>query len=159
MPDKREIRGPIRVGIVGLGNWARYGPPRLPPNHTSSRYTWMDCRRNAKRLFHDFAVVSGRMPTQDRRIPMSDGAGVLEAVGEGVENLAVGDHVVSCFFPLWQGGPAAIADFSTTPGDGVDGHAREGVVRLTSWFAHAPKGYTHVEAATLTTFSRSIHAV
>jgi hypothetical protein len=25
MPDKREIRGPIRVGIVGLGNWAKYG--------------------------------------------------------------------------------------------------------------------------------------
>jgi predicted dehydrogenase len=25
MPDKREIRGPIRVGIVGLGNLAKYG--------------------------------------------------------------------------------------------------------------------------------------
>jgi NADPH:quinone reductase-like Zn-dependent oxidoreductase len=101
--------------------------------------------------FHDFAVVSGRMPTQDGRIPMSDGAGVVEAVGEGVREFAVGDHVVSCFFPLWQDGPAAIADFSTTPGDGVDGYARERVVRPVSWFTHAPKGYTHVEAATLTT--------
>jgi NADPH:quinone reductase-like Zn-dependent oxidoreductase len=101
--------------------------------------------------FHDFAVVSGRIPTQDGRIPMSDGAGVVEAVGEGVEEFAVGDHVVSCFFPLWQDGPAAIADFSTTPGDGVDGYAREKVVRPASWFTHAPKDYTHVEAATLTT--------
>jgi NADPH:quinone reductase-like Zn-dependent oxidoreductase len=101
--------------------------------------------------FHDFAVASGRMPTLDGRIPMSDGSGVVEAVGEGVEDFAVGDHVVSCFFPLWQDGPAAIADFSTTPGDGIDGYARERVVRPASWFTHAPKGYTHVEAATLTT--------
>ncbi|HWM66484.1 MAG TPA: NAD(P)-dependent alcohol dehydrogenase [Steroidobacteraceae bacterium] len=101
--------------------------------------------------FHDFAVVSGRIPTQDGRIPMSDGAGVVEAVGEGVKELAVGDRVVSCFFPSWQDGPAAIADFATTPGDGVDGYARERVVRPASWFTHAPKGYTHVEAATLTT--------
>jgi len=101
--------------------------------------------------FHDFAVVSGRIPTQDGRIPLSDGAGVVEAVGEGVEEFAVGNHVVSCFFPSWQDGPAAIADFSTTPGDGVDGYARERVVRPASWFTHAPKGYTHAEAATLTT--------
>jgi NADPH:quinone reductase-like Zn-dependent oxidoreductase len=100
--------------------------------------------------FHDYAVVSGRIPAQDGRIPMSDGAGVVEAVGEGVEEFAVGDHVVSCFFPLWQDGPATIADFSTTPGDGIDGYARESVVRPASWFTHAPKGYSHAEAATLT---------
>ena len=32
---------------------------------------------------HDYGVVSGRMPTVDGRIPMSDSAGVVEAVGEG----------------------------------------------------------------------------
>lgn len=101
--------------------------------------------------FHDFAVVSGRIPTRDGRIPMSDGAGLVEAVGEGVKEFAVGDPVVSCFFPLWQDGRATIADFATTPGDGVDGYARERVVRPASWFTHSPKGYTHAEAATLTT--------
>src|SRR3546814_2425957 len=34
--------------------------------------------------FHDFAVVAGMIPTVDGRIPMSDGAGTVEAVGEGV---------------------------------------------------------------------------
>ncbi len=101
--------------------------------------------------FHDYGVVSGRMPTEDGRIPMSDGAGEVEAVGEGVTEFERGDHVVSGFFPMWQDGEAAVADFKTTPGDGVDGYAREAVVRPATWFTHAPKGYSHVEAATLTT--------
>ena len=72
-------------------------------------------------------------------------------MGEGVTEFAPGDPVVSGFFPLWQDGEAAVADFKTTPGDGVDGYAREYVVRPATWFTHAPKGYSHAEAATLTT--------
>lgn len=101
--------------------------------------------------FHDYSVASGMMPTADGRIPMSDGAGVVDAVGEGVEEFAVGDRVVSTFFPTCLDGPARVGDFSTTPGDGVDGYARELVVRPTTWFTHAPAGYSHAEAATLTT--------
>ncbi|UVF21591.1 NAD(P)-dependent alcohol dehydrogenase [Microvirga terrae] len=101
--------------------------------------------------YHDYGVVSGRMPTRDGRIPMSDGAGVIEAVGEAVTEFAVGDHVVSCFFPGWLEGPPAVSDFSTTPGDGVDGYAREAVVRPATWFTRAPEGFSHAEAATLTT--------
>lgn len=101
--------------------------------------------------YHDYGVASGSMPTADRRIPMSDGAGVVEAVGEGVEEFRVGDAVVSTFFPHWLDGPARVGDFATVPGDGVDGYARELVVRPAHWFTHAPKGYSHAEAATLTT--------
>lgn len=101
--------------------------------------------------FHDYGVVSGAMPTEDGRIPMSDGAGVVEAVGEGIDEFAVGDAVVSTFFPHWLDGPARVGDFTTTPGDGVDGYARERVVRPASWFTRAPRGYSHAEAATLTT--------
>ncbi|MCM0612918.1 NAD(P)-dependent alcohol dehydrogenase [Marinobacter sediminum] len=101
--------------------------------------------------FHDYAVVSGAIPTKNGRIPMADGAGVVEATGEGVSEFKVGDHVVSTFFPHWLDGPAPIDNFSTTPGDGQDGYAREQVVRPTNWFTHAPKGYSHAEAATLTT--------
>lgn len=101
--------------------------------------------------FHDLGVVTGRLPTVDGRIPMSDGAGIVEATGEGVTEFAPGDPVVSCFFPHWLDGGAAIGDFSTTPGDGVDGYAREYVVRPAHWFTHAPRGYSHAQAATLTT--------
>jgi NADPH:quinone reductase-like Zn-dependent oxidoreductase len=101
--------------------------------------------------YHDYLIVTGRIPTADGRIPMSDGAGIVEAVGEGVKEFAAGDHVVSCFFPEWQDGPPAVGDFSSVPGDGVDGYARVIVVRPATWFTPAPKGYGHAEAATLTT--------
>ncbi|WP_286220549.1 zinc-dependent alcohol dehydrogenase family protein [Marinobacter apostichopi] len=101
--------------------------------------------------FHDYAVVVGAIPTEDDRIPMADGAGTVEAVGEGVTEFKTGDNVVSTFFPQWLDGPAPIDNFSTTPGDGQDGYARELVVRPANWFTHAPKGHSHAEAATLTT--------
>jgi NADPH:quinone reductase-like Zn-dependent oxidoreductase len=101
--------------------------------------------------YHDYAVVSGKVPLSDGIIPMSDGAGTVEAVGDGVTEFAVGDSVVSCFFPTWQDGPATIGDFSTTPGDGVDGYAREAVTCPASAFTHIPEGYSFAEAATLTT--------
>lgn len=101
--------------------------------------------------YHDLGVVTGRLSAADGRIPMSDGAGVVEALGAGVTEFMVGDNVVSTFFPYWLDGSAAVADFATTPGDGVDGYAREAVVRPAHWFTHAPRGFSHAEAATLTT--------
>ncbi|MFP4137267.1 MAG: zinc-dependent alcohol dehydrogenase family protein [Halomonas sp.] len=101
--------------------------------------------------FHDYAVVAGMIPVEDGRIPMSDGAGVVEAVGEGVTEFAAGDRVVSTFFPPWLEGPARLGNFATTPGDGVEGYARERVVAPATAFTRQPAGWSHAEAATLTT--------
>lgn len=101
--------------------------------------------------YHDYSVAKGFIPADDGRIPMADGAGVVDAVGDGVTEFKTGDHVVSGFFPGWQDGVPEVADFKTVPGDGVDGYARERVTRPAHWFTHAPKGWSHAEAATLTT--------
>lgn len=101
--------------------------------------------------YHDYGIVSGNMPTQDGRVPMSDGAGIVEAIGEGVTDFGIGDAVVSCFFPEWHEGPARVGDFATVPGDGVDGYAREAVIAPATAFTRTPKGYDHAEAATITT--------
>ncbi|MBB5372552.1 zinc-dependent alcohol dehydrogenase family protein [Acidocella aromatica] len=101
--------------------------------------------------YHDYAVAIGAIATAEGRIPMADGAGVVQAVGAGVGEFKPGDHVVSCFFPHWLDGAPRIGDFSTTPGDGVDGYAREYVTVPAQFFTHAPRGWTHAEAATLTT--------
>lgn len=101
--------------------------------------------------FHDYLVANGSIKTEDGRIPMSDGAGVVEAVGAGVEEFAVGDHVVSTFFPDWLDGRARVGNFRNTPGDGIDGYAREQVVAKPQSFTRAPRGYSHQQAATLTT--------
>jgi len=101
--------------------------------------------------FHDYAVCAFRNPKFEGRIPLADGAGVVEAVGEGVGEFAAGDQVVSTFFPTWLDGPPVVPDFSTTPGDGVDGYARQVVVRPATGFTHAPRGWSAAESATLTT--------
>ncbi|WP_284125728.1 zinc-dependent alcohol dehydrogenase family protein [Parerythrobacter aestuarii] len=100
--------------------------------------------------FHDFAVVVGMIPAAKGRIPMSDGAGEVTAVGEGVTEYAVGDHVVSTFFPSWLDGAPPTTAFTGVPGDGIDGYAREAITAPTTWFTKAPKGYSAAQAATLT---------
>lgn len=65
---------------------------------------------------HDLNVAKGILPVEDGRILMSDGAGIVEAVGPGVSEFTVGDHVVSTFFPDWQRGDAPRAGFDRTPG-------------------------------------------
>lgn len=101
--------------------------------------------------YHDYRVLSVQGSVADGRIPMSDGAGVVEAVGEGVTEFQAGDHAVSCFFPGWIAGEPYLPDFATVPGDGVDGYAREAVVVPAQHFTHAPRGWSHAEAATITT--------
>lgn len=101
--------------------------------------------------FHDYKVVTGDRPHTEGLIPMADGAGVVESVGDRVTEFATGDHVVSTFFPRWLDGPAPFGDFKTVPGDGVDGYARDVVVAPAVAFTRAPRGWSHAEAATLTT--------
>jgi len=101
--------------------------------------------------YHDFAVVSGMWGPSEPRIPMADGAGVVTAVGDGVTEFAVDDQVVSTFFPTWLEGEPLVEGFATVPGDGVDGYAREMVTASTNAFTKAPKGWSHLEASTLTT--------
>ena len=91
--------------------------------------------------FHDYAVVVGLIPAEKGRIPMSDGAGVVTAVGDGVDGFATGDHVVSTFFTRWENGPNPGQDgFTTVPGDGIDGYARQAVTVPAHWFTRVPAG-------------------
>jgi len=100
--------------------------------------------------YHDYLVVNGDIPVGSGRIPMSDGAGEVSAVGAGVTEFAVGDPVVSTFHTCWPAGQLTIAGFGLVPGDGIDGYARQAVISPAEWFTRIPKGYSHQEAATLT---------
>ena len=66
--------------------------------------------------FDDDLVVLGKIPCADGRIPMSDGAGEVIAVGDDVDEFKVADTVVSTFWPYWLGGdmtPATKRDSSS----------------------------------------------
>ena len=54
--------------------------------------------------YHDYVVAIGGIPTPDGRILMSDGAGEVVEVGEGVTRFKTGDKVISTFFPKWRDG-------------------------------------------------------
>ncbi len=100
--------------------------------------------------YHDLMVVKGMIPTPGDRVPMSDGAGEVVAVGEGVTDFKVGDLAVSTFFPDWLDGEPPETSFNRVPGDGIDGYAREQVIMPQTAFTQAPKGWSAAEAATIT---------
>lgn len=104
--------------------------------------------------YHDYVVVTGGIPTAPGRVPMSDGAGeVVEvgppAPGEAQPQFAVGDRVISTFFPRWQDGRVGADKLGSVPGDHVDGFACEYATVLASSLTRQPRGYDHAQAATL----------
>lgn len=56
--------------------------------------------------FRDLIIFAGQYqpPVQIGRVPLSDGAGEIEALGESVKRFRVGDKVVNSFLPNWFGG-------------------------------------------------------
>lgn len=57
----------------------------------------------------------------DDMIPLSDGAGIVEAVGEGVTLWKVGDRIASVFRPRWVGGDLTNWGLELVTGTNIDG--------------------------------------
>lgn len=100
--------------------------------------------------FRDGLVAKGFFPVADGLIPLSDGAGEVLAVGDGVTGFSVGDAVVSVFHPRWSDGHVDRVELDNSPGGRADGFACEEATRPASHFTRAPAGWSHAEAATLT---------
>jgi NADPH:quinone reductase-like Zn-dependent oxidoreductase len=81
---------------------------------------------------------------------MSDGAGVVTAVGDGVEGFAAGDRVLSHFFPHWRSGRPTADQLGGVPGDNVDGFAAGSVTMRQAAFSRMPANLDFAQAATLT---------
>jgi len=106
--------------------------------------------RAASLNFRDGLVANGFFPVADGLIPLSDGAGEVVAVGEGVAEFRPGDAVVSTFHPKWLDGHMEKAALDNSPGGPADGLACQEATRLATHFTHAAKGFSHTENATLT---------
>ncbi|OYX90431.1 MAG: NAD(P)-dependent alcohol dehydrogenase, partial [Novosphingobium sp. 35-62-5] len=62
------------------------------------------CSLNFRDQIIPLGFYMGGVVQQDT-VPLSDGAGEVVAVGEGVTSVAVGDRVAGTFFQDWMDGP------------------------------------------------------
>lgn len=83
------------------------------------------------------------------RIPNSDGAGEITAVGPGVTAFKPGDRVVSCFFRRWVDGPCTTDVMASALGGAVDGVLCEEAILSADAIVPTPPHLTDIEAATL----------
>ena len=54
--------------------------------------------------YRDLGIQAGFYPSRQGVVPLSDGAGKVVAVGEGVSDLVPGQLVASCFYPFGRRG-------------------------------------------------------
>jgi NADPH:quinone reductase-like Zn-dependent oxidoreductase len=101
--------------------------------------------------FRDLAIALGRYPspTKANVIPLSDGAGVVIAIGPDVTRVKIGDRVTSCFFQNWVGGEPAATTQASALGGGIDGMLAEVVVLEQEGVVPLPARMSLEEGATL----------
>ena len=101
--------------------------------------------------YRDLMVIKGDYNPKFKlpAVPLSDGAGVVSALGAGVERVKVGDRVVSHFISGWIDGPFKSEYPGTTLGLPKAGLAAEQVVLPADAVVPIPAGYDFRQAATL----------
>jgi NADPH:quinone reductase-like Zn-dependent oxidoreductase len=101
--------------------------------------------------YRDLMVVTGKYNPKMHlpRVPASDGAGVVVAVGEGVSRVSVGDRVAGIFMQNWIDGPPDAAKIRGALGGDIDGMLAEFVVVREDGVVTVPQHLSFEEAATL----------
>lgn len=100
--------------------------------------------------YRDLIVAQGNYTGQKSSvIPMSDGAGDVVAVGEGVTRVKVGDRVAGIFFQDWIGGSITKQIMKSDLGGGIDGMLAEYVVLSQEGLVILPDHLSYEEGATL----------
>jgi NADPH:quinone reductase-like Zn-dependent oxidoreductase len=99
--------------------------------------------------FHDTVNLAGLIWGRWPRIPMTDGAGEVVAVGAGVTEVAIGDRVMGAFHPGWFDGPPTPEKKAEVPGDSEDGWFQQYRVARVSGLVASPAHLNDLEAATL----------
>lgn len=137
----------IRLTRFGLDGFERGACEDRVPGPGEVVVRWHAASLN----YHDLAAALGmanpRMPLP--QVPLSDGAGEIIAVGDGVTSLAPGTRVVSRFFPAWQAGRPARDLLRAVTGETVPGVLQQQSVVPAGAVLPCPDYLDFAEAATL----------
>ncbi|HLK26455.1 MAG TPA: NAD(P)-dependent alcohol dehydrogenase [Caulobacteraceae bacterium] len=133
-------------GEAGIENLRLVDRPPVDPGPGQVRVAIQAASLN----FRDLATIQSpgikpRLPL----VPCSDGCGVVEAVGEGVTRVAVGDRVAPLFFQGWMGGEPTRAALATALGGALDGVAQERITLSAEGVSKVPDSLSDEEAACL----------
>jgi NADPH:quinone reductase-like Zn-dependent oxidoreductase len=101
--------------------------------------------------YRDLMVLKGggRGPTKLGVVPLSDGAGEVVAIGDGVTRIKVGDQIAGTFHPRWFGGPIRPEYLTDWLGANLDGMLAEYAVLSEEALVRVPSHLSLEEAATL----------
>jgi NADPH:quinone reductase-like Zn-dependent oxidoreductase len=101
--------------------------------------------------YRDLMVVKGggRGPTKVGVVALSDGAGEVAAIGDGVTRSKPGDRVIGTFHPRWFGGPLSVDYLTGRLGANLDGMLAEYAVLSEEAIVPVPSHLSFEEAATL----------
>ena len=101
--------------------------------------------------YRDLMVLKGggRGSTKIGVVPLSDGAGEVAAIGEGVTRVKIGDRIAGCFHPRWFGGPIKPDYLTDRLGANLDGMLAEYAVFNEEAVVLLPSHLSFEEAATL----------
>lgn len=88
------------------------------------------------------------LPIRPDVVPVSDGAGEVVAIGEGVTRARVGDRVAGAIFPHWNNGPFEVHTADQLGGS-LDGMLTEYALLPEEGVIHIPDHLSFEEAATL----------
>ena len=85
----------------------------------------------------------------DGKVPASDGAGEILAVGSAVTRFRPGDRVAACFFPTWISGKFDLGYHQADLGGNLDGMLRDFALFDQDALVRIPDGWSFAQAATL----------
>ena len=105
--------------------------------------------RGSNLNYHDLVNLMGLIDGPWPRVPLTDGAGEVVAVGDGVSGLAVGDRVVGAFHPEWLAGRLTRANGRATPGDTCDGWLQQHMAFPAAALVGVPSHLDDAAASTL----------
>jgi NADPH:quinone reductase-like Zn-dependent oxidoreductase len=100
--------------------------------------------------YRDVNILAGNypLPVKPDVVAVSDGAGEIVAVGEGVTRTKPGDRVTVNMFPLWIDGPFGW-EYAPQIGGSLDGLLTEFALLHEEAVVHIPDHLSYEEAATL----------